>query len=178
MYFKIPARWTMFSAKQIVESDNGPLSNAQINQIENGQWINAFNAAPHANIKNLLNERSAYPNGIVIARQLGESDRDALSLSAMRAEILNADPLTATSGGYNVLKYSEFTGPGGIRGSRLTTDIDGSDGLVSTFSQVVEVDPQTNWVYAIGVSCKASCWGPNQGLINQVLNSWNVKEQS
>jgi hypothetical protein len=167
----------MFSAKQIVTAQNGPLSNAQINQIEAGQWVNAFNAAPHANIKNLLNERSTYPNGIVIARQLDENDRDDLSLSAMRAEILGADPLTATSGGYNVLNYSEFTDPGGIRGSRLTTDIDGSDGLVSTFSQVVAVDPQTNYVYMIGIACRASCWGPNQGVIQQVLNSWTVKEQ-
>ena len=44
-YFKVPARWTTLSAKQIVESTNGPLSNAQINQIESGQWVTAFNAS-------------------------------------------------------------------------------------------------------------------------------------
>jgi hypothetical protein len=178
LYFKIPARWTMFNAKQIVTAQNGPLSNAQINQIESGQWINAFNAAPHANIKDLLNETAKYPNGVVIAKQLSVDDRDVLSLQAMRAVLLGADPITATTGGYDVLHYTEYTAPGGIRGSKLTTNIEQSGGLITTFSQVVEVDPQTNWVFAIGIACRASCWGPNQGLINQVLNSWTVKERS
>jgi len=184
LYFKIPARWTVFSAKQIVESQNGPLSNAQLNQIESGQWNTAFNASPSAVLKQqeqlqFINTIAKYPNGYVFARHMTENDRDALSLAAMRAVILGSDPLAASSQSpFNVLNYSEFTAPGGIRGSKLVTDISETGGLIATFAQVIAVDPQTNWIYGIGVSCRASCWGPNQGLINQVINSWKVKEQT
>ena len=97
----------------------------------------------------------------------------------MRQIILGADPLGAnTNSPFNVLNYTESTATGGVRESKLVTDIGQTGGLVSTFAQVVAVDPQTNWIYAIAITCKASCWGPNQGLINQILSSWNVKEQT
>ena len=184
LYFKIPARWTVFSAKQIVESQNGPLSNAQLSQIESGQWNTAFNASPSAILKQqeqlqFINTIAKFPNGYVFARHMSENDRDALSLAAMRSIILGSDPLAAsTQSPFNVLNYSEFTKSGGIRGSKLVTDISETGGLISTFAQVVAVDPQTNWIYGIGISCRASCWGPNQGLINQIISSWNVKEQT
>jgi hypothetical protein len=179
LYFKVPTKWKVFTAKQLVEAENGPLSQTQINQIESGQWEMTFSAAPKPSAKQLLVENSAYPNGVVFAKELSATDRDDLSFAAMRQEILGQDPLSSsTSSPFNVLSYSEFTGAGGVRGSKLVTDISQSNGLIETFAQVIAVDPQTNWIYGIGVTCRASCWGPNSGLIKQVLNSWNVKEQS
>jgi hypothetical protein len=180
LYFKVPSQWKIFSAKQLVEATNGPLSQTQINQIEEGTWETSFSSAPHPSIKQLIDESSKYPNGVVFARQLTETERDSFSLAAMRSEILGEDPLNVSSSSspFNVLSYQEFTWPGGIRGSKLVTDIAQSSGLVETFAQVIATDPNTNYVYGIGISCTASCWGPNQGLINQVLNSWKVKEQS
>jgi hypothetical protein len=95
----------------------------------------------------------------------------------MRAEILGTDPLTAGGSDFNVLTYDEFTKPGGIRGSKMIVDIGAQNSPVLTYGQVVEVDPQTNWIFAIGIGCRASCWGPNQGVINQILNTWQVKEE-
>jgi hypothetical protein len=183
MYFKVPSKWNTFSAKQLIEAANGPLSQSQINQITAGQWEMTFSAAPHPSDKQFIAEGSDYPNGVVFAKQLSENDRDALSFAALRTLILSQDPLaasstSATSTLYNVLNYSEFTRPGGIRGSKLVTDINASKGLVETFAQVVAVDPATNYVYGLGLACRASCWGTNSGLINQVLNSWNLKEKS
>lgn len=183
MYFKVPAKWNTFSAKQLIEAANGPLSQSQINQITAGQWEMTFSASPHPSDKQFITENSPYPNGVVFAKQLNANDRDALSYASLRTLILSQDPLaasatSATSTLYNVLNYSEFTRPGGIRGSKLVTDINASKGLVETFAQVVAVDPSTNYVYGVGVACRASCWGTNSGLINQVLNSWNLKEQS
>ena len=63
-----------------------------------------------------------------------------------------------------------------MRGSKFTTNIKLSNGPTATLSQIVEVDPDTNWVIAFGIGCKASCWGPNSGVIKQVLNSWALKE--
>lgn len=182
LYFKLPARWKIFTAKQLIEAANGPLSQTQISQIEQGSWEMSFSGAPHPSPKQLLVENSSYPNGVVFARPLTEVDRDALSYGAMRAEILGQDPLTpsttSAASPFNVLSYTEFSRPGGYRGSRLVTDISVTGGVTETFAQIVATDPKTNLIYGIALSCRASCWGPNSGLINQVLNSWNVKEQS
>jgi len=183
LYFKVPAKWNTFSAKQLIEAANGPLSQSQINQITAGQWEMTFSAAPHPSDKQFIVEDSPYANGVVFAKQLSANDRDALSYASLRTLILTQDPLapastSATSTLYNVLNYSEFTKPGGIRGSKLVTDINVSKGLVETFAQVVAVDPNTNYAYGVALACRASCWGENSGLIDQVLNSWNLKEQS
>jgi hypothetical protein len=178
LYFKLPTKWSVFSAKQLIEASNGPLSATQITQIEQGNWETSFSAAPHPSAKQLIVEGSQYPNGVVFAKVLSADDRDQFSYSSMRSEILGEDPLTVSSSPFNVLSYTEFTRPGGIRGSKMVTDISEANGVVETFAQVIAVNANTNYVYGIGVACKASCWGPNEGLINQVLNSWNVKEQS
>jgi hypothetical protein len=182
MYFKIPAKWHTFSDKQIVEASNGPLPQSQINQIATGQWEMTFSAASHPSIKQLVNEGSSSPNGVVFTKQLAASDRDVVSFSSLRGLILGSDPFAASTSTvtpvFNVLSYSEFTKPGGIRGSKLVTNINTGNGVIETFAQVMALDPSTNYVYGLGVACKASCWGPNSGLINQVLNSWSVKVQS
>jgi hypothetical protein len=182
MYFKVPAKWHIFSNKQLVEAANGPLSQSQINEIAAGQWEMSFSAAASPSIKKLIDQGSSAPNGFVFTKQLTPNERDGVSFSALRALILGADPLgsseTSVTPPYNVLSYSEFTRPGGIRGSKLVTNVNSPNNLVKTFAQVIAIDPRTNYVYGIGVACKASCWGPNSGLINQVLNSWNIKVQS
>lgn len=182
MYFKIPTTWHTYSDKQIVEASNGPLRQTQLNQIATGQWQMTFSAASHASIKQLINEGSSAPNGVVFTKQLAPSDRDVVSFAALRGLILGTDPLQASTASvtptFNVLSYSEFTKPGGIRGSKLVTNINSGNGVIETFAQVTALDPSTNYVYGMGVACKASCWGPNSGLINQVLNSWSVKVQS
>lgn len=176
--FKLPEKWATFDTKQVLEAANGPLSTAEANQIAAGEWMTSFSAAPKPNANFFADaEHSNYPVGFASAQPLSESDRDDFSYSSMRAQLLGTDPLAATSPDpYNVTAYSEFLGSGGIRGSRLTTFIKLSDGSSATLSQVVEVDPGTNWVFAIGVACKASCFGPNEGVINQVLKSWSVEE--
>jgi len=182
MYFKIPTKWHTYSDKQIVEASNGPLRQSQLNQIAAGQWQMTFSAASHASIKQLINEGSSTPNGVVFTKQLAPNDRDVVSFASLRGLILGSDPLGSSTASvtpvFNVLSYSEFTKPGGIRGSKLVTNINSGNGVIETFAQVMALDPSTNYVYGMGVACKASCWGPNSGLINQVLNSWNIKVQS
>ena len=175
LFFKVPSQWKLFGPTQLIEANNGPLSRAQINQIENGEWLTAFSAAPHATAKQQSAPYGArYPAGISIGRQLSVTERDGFSFASLRAVLLGTDPLSGSSQ-YNVLSYSEFSKPGGLRGSKMEVDITSSNQVVTTFAQVAMVDANTNWVYAIGLGCHASCYGPNQGLFNQILNSWAVK---
>lgn len=176
--FKLPAKWATFDTKQVLEAANGPLSASESSQIAAGEWMTAFSAAPKPNANFFANaEKSSYPVGFASAQPLTVDERDGFNYSEMRAQILGTDPLSASSPDpYNVTAYNEFLGSGGIRGSKLTTFIRLSSGASATLSQIVEVDPGTNWVFDIGIACKASCFGPNEGVINQVLKSWSVEE--
>ncbi|MCU1489447.1 MAG: hypothetical protein JWM85_852 [Acidimicrobiaceae bacterium] len=176
LYFKLPSRWKTFDSAQVIEATNGKLSRSQIKTIEAGAWLLYFSASSKTKLKDVGNPGSRQPEGEAFARQLGTSERDTMSLSALRQTFLGTDPLSSTSNQFNVLSYNEFTKSGGIRGSKMVVDISGKNGLVTTFGQVVAVDPQTNWLFGIELSCRASCWGPNTGLINQILTSWTVKE--
>jgi len=177
VYFKLPSSWTRFSFSADAKAANGALTQTQVNQIQAGtHWYVSFTSAKHAK-PNLNSNLAAYhPQGLAYVAQLSGTQRDGFSLSSLRSQVLGTDPLSANATAFNVLSYREFTLPGGIRGSRLTTDIADRGGVTDTFEQIVEVDAQTNWVFAVAVGCRASCWAPNEGTINQILNAWNVKE--
>jgi hypothetical protein len=177
VYFKVPSKWTTFDTDQIIVAENGPLGPSQKKQIANSEWLMGMTSEPGATAKDTLSLGNSYPSGIVEARLLPENQRDGLSFSTMRSEILGTDPLTATSG-YQVLTYDEFTYPGGVRGVKFTVNITSKNKPTRTWGQVTAVDPQTNWIMAIGIGCKAECWGANSGAIKQILDSWTVKEQN
>jgi len=177
LYFKVPSQWTLFDTDQIIVAENGPLGPSQKKQIDNSEWLESMTSAPKATAKDTLSLGNAFPSGIAEARLLPENQRDSLSFGAMRSEILGTDPLTATTG-YQVLTYNEFTAPGGVRGVRFTVNITAKNKPTRTWGQVTAVDPQTNWIFALGIGCKAECWGANSGAIKQVLDSWTVKERT
>jgi hypothetical protein len=177
VYFKLPSNWVRYTFSSDVKAANGQLSPSQVSQIQGARWYMSFAGSRTAK-PNLFSDLAAkYPQGIAFVAQLSENARDSFSLAQMRSEILGEDPLAqANNSPFNVLSYNEFTLNGGIRGSKLVTDIADRGGLTDTYAQVVEVDPGTNYVFALAIACRASCWGPNQGTINQILNTWSVKE--
>jgi hypothetical protein len=176
VFFRVPPHWSIFSTDQIIEAQNGKLGPSQLKQIGSGQWIEAMTPRPGATAKTSLGIGKRFPTAVVEARQLGATERDDLNFSSMRSEFLSTDPLTATSG-YQVLDYSEFTEPGGIHGIKMIVNITSSSPVL-TFGQVTAVDANTNYLFAVGVGCEASCWGENAGAVTSLLNSWTLKEQA
>jgi hypothetical protein len=181
LYFKVPDQWTFYDAKQVIEAKNGPLSQSQINQITSGQWVETVSGSPHATVAESTQFGNRFPTGVIEGRQLSVTERDGLNFSALRSELLGVDPLNTQSGlvtrsGFQLDAYDEFTGTDGIRGVKMVVNIVQKGQPVKTFGQVVAVDPQTNWIFALGIGCQLGCWGSNQGLIKQVLNSWTLKE--
>jgi hypothetical protein len=178
--FKLPSAWKTSDTQQYLEATNGPISTAEAKNIAQGEWIEAFSAAPRTSPDfDTTFPESKVPVGYAEARPLNADERDTWNFSSMRSEILSTDPLESsqTPDPFHVTAYSEFANTSdGIRGSRLTTNIQLASGATTTMSQIVEVDVNTNWVFAIAVGCEAGCWGPNAGEINQVLKSWSVKE--
>ena len=176
--FKLPGKWATFDTQKVLESTNGPISAAEAKDIANGEWELSFSASPDPSADFFaVAEHSKYPVGFAEARELSAQERDGFNFSSLRSEILGVDPLGGTSPDpYNVTAYREFSSSRtGLRGSSLTTNIKLASGATATLAQVVEVDANTNWLFAITVACTAACWGPNSGVINQVLKSWSVK---
>jgi hypothetical protein len=176
--FKLPGKWKTFDTQQVLEASNGPISSAEAKSVANGEWEETFSNAPHPSADFFaVAEHSKYPVGFVEARQLNAGERDGFSLASLRSEIVGSDPLAAASPDpFTVTAYMEFANTRvGLRGSSLTTNIKLSSGATATLSQIVEVDGTTNWLFAITVACTAACWGPNSGVIHQILKSWSVK---
>jgi hypothetical protein len=177
--FKLPSSWKTFDTQQVYEAANGPLSSAETKNIAAGEWEEAFAASPHASADAFIasHGNSQYPVGYAEARPLNAEERDSFSFVSLRSEILGEDPENATSPDpFDVTADNEFAVTSdGIRGDSLTTNIKLASGASATLSQIVEVDVNTDWVFAIALVCRASCWGPNSGVINQVLKSWSVK---
>jgi hypothetical protein len=174
LFFKVPTSWKFFNQNQIILASNPHLSLSQLSQIEGSRWLDAFTSAPHPKAKNALNLESNYPTGEAFARPLNPSERQTYSLTSLRTEILSSDPLAANSPD-TVLAYTEFTGKNGLRGSRMEVDVPIASNKFITLEQVAEVDQDTNWVFLMAVSCTATCWRPNAGVIKQIFNSWSVK---
>ncbi len=176
LYFKVPPHWAIFNTDQVIEAQNGKLGPTQLRQIAAGEWIETMSPRPGVTPKTSIGVGRRYPTAVVESRQLGSSERDSLNFAAMRSELLGTDPLSATSG-FQVLSYSEFALPGGIHGIKMIVNITGASPVL-TFGQVTAVDANTNWIFAMGVGCEASCWGANASAVTQLLNSWTLKEQS
>ena len=177
-YFKVPSDWTLYRPKQILEAANGHLTSSQISQIEAGNWTELFAGGPHPSLTEARSIASTQPTGVVSVRRLSPGEADGYSWASLRTEILSADPLNPPNPDpYVVLSYNQFTRSGGLRGSHLVVDIKLSTGLVATLNQVALVNQNTDWVYVLGVSCTASCYGSHQGLMSEVVNSWAVKER-
>ena len=176
LYFKVPPKWSIFNTNQVLEAQNGKLGPTQLKQIASGEWIETMSNRPGVTAKTSIGIGKRYPTAVVETRELGGSERDSLNFSAMRSELLGTDPLTATSG-FEVLNYSEFAMPGGIHGIKMVVNITGTTPVL-TFGQVTAVDANTNFIFAVGVGCQASCWGANAGAVTSLLKSWTLKEQA
>ncbi|MGH9007794.1 MAG: hypothetical protein ACRDV6_08805 [Acidimicrobiales bacterium] len=176
LYFKVPPRWAIFGTDQVVEAQNGKLGPTQLKQIANGEWVETMSPRPGVTPKTSLGIGKRYPTAVVETRPLGQTERDSLNFSTMRSELLGTDPLTATSG-FQVLSYHEFALSGGIHGIKMIVNITGTSPVL-TFGQVTAVDAATNYIFAVGAGCQASCWGANASAVTSLLNSWTLKEQA
>lgn len=174
LFFKVPSRWKFFSDRQIILATNPNISSKQLKTLEGSRWLEAFTPDQRATVKSLSNYETKYPMGTVFARELGLDERQSYSLTSLRTEILATDPLGSSSPD-RVLSYREFTGPAGLRGSRMEVDIPTSGGKFVTFNQVAEVDAATNWVFVLAVGCTVSCWHHYGGIVTQVMKSWSVR---
>jgi hypothetical protein len=181
-YFKVPAGWKFYDKRDILVASGQSLSAATNEQIP---WLIAFDSDPTPNLDHILSLGDAPAHPVVEARvqKLTFQIRDQLSLAGIRNVIYPVDQLLQVNAA-EVLSYKDVVLPGGLHGNRIMYDVipNGATGVASggTVIRVIQtavVDASTNTLYIFLVRCESHCFQANKSLIDQIADSWTVKER-
>jgi hypothetical protein len=181
-YFKVPADWRFFDKRDILVGSGQSLSGETNRQLP---WLIAFDSDPKPSLDHILSLGDAPGYPVVEARiqKLTLQLRDQLSLAGIRNAIYPVDQLLQENAA-EVLTYKDVTFPGGLHGNRITYDVipNGATGISSGGSvirveQMGVIDASTNTLYIFVVRCESHCFQANKALIEQIAESWTVKER-
>ncbi len=174
-FFKLPTSWALFNEDQILSSDLVSLSPQSQQSVAQALWMVAFDGNGTPSLTHVLSAGSQQPAGFAQVRPLGSQERDTFSLSTIRNALFNVDGTSGTSSGVELISTSDVVLSGGFHGLRVEYNVpEGTDYL--TIDQIGVVDPQTSTLYLFAIGCEAHCYLDNQDAIDQIANSWTVKE--
>ena len=172
-YFKVPNGWKVFDQKDVAAG----LKAAGEDPNESLLFAAAFDAAPKPALEHFLqlDPPSVQPAGIVQVLALNDTERDVVSLKAMRNLLVNVDNGVAQSQ-VNVLGQLDLNPQGGLRGQRIVYEVAQSTGkYIVDQSTLVDEKTQKLWVFAVG--CETDCYKSQRKQIDKVVSSWTVKKR-
>lgn len=181
-FFKVPASWAFFDKRELLVASGLSLS-GQANQ--QFQWLIGFDAAPEPSLEHLaLGNIPNHP--VVLAQAQGElpfSFREDLSLRGLRNLFYPVDRLIQSNAA-ELLAHEDIVLPGGLHGSRVLYDVVPQgvtgvawEGSVLRIDQTTIVDAGTRTIYSFLVRCESHCYRDNKAVIDQIVESWTVKER-
>jgi hypothetical protein len=176
-FFKLPTTWALYDEDQILDSDMVTLSPQSQQSVAQALWMVAFDANGSPSLSHVLSSGSEQPAGFAQVRPLGAEERDTFALSTIRNALFDVDGTSDSSGtsGVELLSTSDVVLDGGFHGLHLEFNVpDGSDYL--TVNQIGVVDPDTSTLYLFAIGCEAHCYLDHQDAIEQIAESWTVKE--
>jgi hypothetical protein len=177
-FFKVPTTWKLFDQGSILKA-NPNIAPADVPAAEKAAWEVEFDGSTQPALNHVLAFAASSPWGVAMVRQLTPTEADSYSFASLRTELLPDDPLAAQQTGtftYRVKSVSDITRTGGLRGQQMVVDVVAGQKMFR-LDQVGLVDTATKHVFLLDVGCSLTCFQSNSGLINQVVSSWNVKEQ-
>src|SRR5262245_30568317 len=181
-FFKVPTNWKFFDKRDILVASGQSLSAETNRQLP---WLIAFDSDPKPSLDHVLALEKAPSYPVVEARiqKLTPQLRDQLSLGGIRNVIYPIDQLLSVNAA-EILAYKDVVLPGGLHGNQVTYDVipNGATGVASGGSvirvnQTAVVDASTNTLYIFLIRCESHCFQSNRALINQIADSWTVKER-
>jgi hypothetical protein len=176
-YFKLPGDWEVYDEDVYFEALGGVVSPQQADVQKETGWTVAFDAAPEPSLAHLTEQLAPeHPTGSARVSLIPPEQRDTFSFAAMRNAFLPLDQLL-DAGQAEILRQEPITEGDSFRGLRLTYNVEDPDGGFATFDQTVLVDQATERQYLLVVSCDASCFQENESEIDDVVNSWTVRER-
>ena len=181
-YFKIPDNWHFFDKRDLLVATGQSLSGAADQQIH---WLIGFDGDPNPSVDHIIKiaQPIKYPALTAQVQTLPQQVRDTLSLSTLRNWVYPVDRLVQANDA-SILSYKDVSLPGGLHGSTMTFDVVlGGVSNVQVNNQVIRVqqtaviDPGTNNLYLFVVRCESHCFRDHGTVINQIVQSWTVKER-
>ena len=81
------------------------------------------------------------------------------------------------AGQVEVLDAKEVRRDGGLHGSELLLNLKGTDGPPLKWRQVALTDATVSKVHVLVITCDDACYSANEGVIDNIIDSWKVKER-
>lgn len=174
-YFKVPASWSTFSAEpdEVVEGRPVPLTRPSADT-----WSVLFDAHPEPSAAHLAEVAPAYPVGEAAVLTFDAQDRDVVSLAVLRSLATDdrTDPLeTHGNGTVEVVRFEGVSNQGGLVGERVVFNRQVEPGVWVTTDHTAMWNPVTGTLYRFVVTCASACFLDNQGEIDEVVASWQVR---
>lgn len=188
-FFKVPNDWRQYTKREILLTAGLSLTSRVSRELP---YVVAYDSDPRPSLTHAfnLNVNQAPPRYPVIIAEVRDlnffppTDRDAFSLGQMRNLLYPVDQL-AQANQVDVISYKDdVVLPGGMRGIQMLfqaspkaiSNVTPGDRVVQVY-QSVAVDPGTKSVYVFAVRCEAHCYRDNRALIDQIVDSWTLKER-
>lgn len=177
LYFRIPDTWLLFDQEELfaAQMDAG-VGFPQVDDMRRRAWLRGFLGSADGQADDVLDLGGEELAGIAEVRTLSPSERDSMSLAALR-RVGGVDPLEAAqspSSGVRVLDLEEVS-EGDARGYRIVVSVT-TDSETTTMTQLALVDAATTTLYRLTLGCSAPCYEQNQDVIDEVTESWTVEE--
>jgi hypothetical protein len=200
-YFKVPEQWKLYDGHAVV-GQLSSLSAQDKQQLLATSWFTGFDASPKPSAGHVISLGTSYPSGRAEVQQLGPESADTMSLQTLRNIVYDVDGASSSTGSSsggggsssggsssggsssgtaasaattNLLQYQQITRPGGFHGIHMVVQITaGPDS--TTLNQIALLNPATTKVYVLYVSCSSTCYDKYQSKIEQVIDSWTVKD--
>jgi hypothetical protein len=173
-YFKVPERWKLYDTKALLDPKVSGLTKDEAATAADSKWLTAFDSSPAPNLSHLFRAQN-HPWGFASVQQISASKADTVSLSSLRNLFFDIDG-TDSGAPADVVSYDPIALAGGFHGSHLVAKVALTNGKTLTVNQVALLDEATSKIYALVVSCTTSCYEKNHSKIEQIVNSWTVRD--
>ena len=174
-YFKVPDAWKLYDQQSLLKLAGSQLSHQEKQQRLDTSWSTAFDASPKPSPSHLSNVSSRYPTGTAEVEQLSADAADTISLQGLRDLVFDVDTAVQNKTA-EVLQYDQITRSGGFHGIHMVVRAETSKGKSVTLNQIALLNPDTTKLYTLVISCASTCYERNQSKIEQVVDSWTVKD--
>jgi hypothetical protein len=173
-YFKVPEGWKLYDNDALLEDAKSQLSDDELEQVRSSRWLTVFDAHPHPTIGHVAARAPGFPVGQALVARLSAETADGLSLKSLRNVFYAVDTKITNDKG-QMLSYEPVERDGGFHGSHLVAKLTTEKGEM-VVNQIALFDQATTKVYALAVACSVECYDRNKSKIEQVVDSWTVKE--
>jgi hypothetical protein len=183
-YFRVPRDWKVFTKEQVLSAMPGvdKLTPTGISDLVEGQHVTGFDASPRPSPANLFSATAA-PSGRAMVLVLDDDQRDAVSLADLRNFPFSVDAQQAAQTPPAddpkvevIARDDEVVRPGGFHGTQVLFNLKGEHGMAYTVNQTTLTDTASRLLYTLVIGCEATCYVRNAKAINEVVESWTIKE--